>query len=788
MATATDNPLVANVEYAYQQFGWSFTPLSGKRPTLKGWQSRPRETRGEAKAWAAKGNVGLRTGKASGLIVVDVDPGGNVSALGLPRTAMVNTGRGGLHVYLRCDAAIPNSAGKLGPHIDVRGDGGQVVFPGSIHPKTGVRYEWADGCEPWNIEIAECPQRIIDRLTRQEPRQEAPQPRRDANGPPATRYIETAIQRETDAVRTATEGTRNHALNSAAFNLGTLVGGGYVERKRVEAELSAAAIDAGLDAGEIAATIRSGVNSGMEHPRKVQMRPNPAEAPANAPAGRRKDFTLTPGAHRDDRDNYTEQSTASFACDALAGLPKDLLYRKDFVVGRLLGEPGRRKWVEVRSNGMQITVDQHLRLGKWVTKKATGEQVMVYQPCQREWGSLVIAQAEMAPAVRDLDLMVGYPVYGPGWKRIEPGYHDGLYYDEPPDLVGIEPITDCEVIHNVLCDLVIDFPFASEADRENFFGLMLTPIIVPAIDGNRPLHLITASLPRTGKTKLAEEVWGGVILGRPTAAMQVPEREEECDKRILALLIQGDTLVHLDNLPGYLDSPSLASLLTSEKYSSRMLGKSKNMALPNTMTVVASGNNIQATDEMVRRIVPIVLQPTTAHPEDRRDYHHKDLRPYVRKERRGILACLLGLVENWLGAGKPEHPSPLGGFEAWSRAVGGILKVNSFRAWRGNEKDWRRDTDPKGSEMEAFVETWHGAFHGAPSTPSELLQLAREEDFFPEIMAKPSEAGRTVTFGRMLKKHRDRPVGRFIIRHACGSSKRATYRLEAVADDTRSRA
>jgi len=78
------------------------------------------------------------------------------------------------------------------------------------------------------------------------------------------------------------------------------------------------------------------------------------------------------------------------------------------------------------------------------------------------------------------------------------------------------------------------------------------------------------------------------------------------------------------------------------------------------------------------------------------------------------------------------------------------------------------------------------AYHGAPSTPSELLQLAREQEFFAEVMAKPSEAGRTVTFGRMLKKHRDRPVGRFIIRHACGTSKRATYRLEAVADDTRS--
>ena len=34
--------LIANVEYGYS-LGWSFTPLAGKRPTLEGWQKRPRE-------------------------------------------------------------------------------------------------------------------------------------------------------------------------------------------------------------------------------------------------------------------------------------------------------------------------------------------------------------------------------------------------------------------------------------------------------------------------------------------------------------------------------------------------------------------------------------------------------------------------------------------------------------------------------------------------------------------------------------------------------------------------
>ncbi len=54
--------------------GWSFTPLRGKRPIEKGWQRRPRETRLQAIDYARRGNVGVRTGAASGgLLVVDLD-------------------------------------------------------------------------------------------------------------------------------------------------------------------------------------------------------------------------------------------------------------------------------------------------------------------------------------------------------------------------------------------------------------------------------------------------------------------------------------------------------------------------------------------------------------------------------------------------------------------------------------------------------------------------------------------------------------------------------------------
>ncbi|AEB44209.1 bifunctional DNA primase/polymerase [Micromonospora maris AB-18-032] len=102
------------------------------------------------------GQLALRTGAASGVVVVDVDPahGGRDSMNALiadgllPPTAYVVTGSGGLHLYYRHPGQpVPCSQGKpgqgLGPGIDVKADGGYVVLPPSVHPRTGRAYRWA---------------------------------------------------------------------------------------------------------------------------------------------------------------------------------------------------------------------------------------------------------------------------------------------------------------------------------------------------------------------------------------------------------------------------------------------------------------------------------------------------------------------------------------------------------------------------------------------------------------------------------------------------------------------
>jgi hypothetical protein len=95
-------------------------------------------------------NIGAPTGARSGFWVLDIDADkGGVESLAalidahgeLPQTASVRTGRGGRHYYFRYPddgTVIPNSAGKLGHGLDVRGEGGYVLVPPSV---TEGRYE-----------------------------------------------------------------------------------------------------------------------------------------------------------------------------------------------------------------------------------------------------------------------------------------------------------------------------------------------------------------------------------------------------------------------------------------------------------------------------------------------------------------------------------------------------------------------------------------------------------------------------------------------------------------------
>ena len=266
--------------------GWSFTPLrkGTKRPKHNDWPRRPRESVDEAVRWAEEGNVGLRTGKISGVIVLDVDldRGGAVPA-GLPKTPTVRTGGGGLHLYFSAPPgrSVKNSASKIAPHVDVRGDGGQAVFVGSTHPDTGVVYAWEPGLSPDDVPLAPFPVALLDKHAA------PPSPPPPRNGNNGRGYAQAALSKECDAVANAPEGQRNHTLNRAAYCVAGYLHGGKITEDEMIRTLLNAATAAGLPEGEARATIRSGISEGRAKPRNIpkQKMPAPPRAPISPPPG-----------------------------------------------------------------------------------------------------------------------------------------------------------------------------------------------------------------------------------------------------------------------------------------------------------------------------------------------------------------------------------------------------------------------------------------------------------------------------------------------------------------------
>jgi len=152
----------------------------GKHPLLKGWQRKATTSEIEILRWRKQYplcNFGVASGQ--GIFVVDVDPrhGGDETLReleekygGLPDTVQVLSGGGGQHFYFRAPAGVklPNDKNGqlLGPGIDIKGDGGFVVAPGSLH-KSGGRYEWEVSSHPEDVPIAQAPEWILARLTGQ---------------------------------------------------------------------------------------------------------------------------------------------------------------------------------------------------------------------------------------------------------------------------------------------------------------------------------------------------------------------------------------------------------------------------------------------------------------------------------------------------------------------------------------------------------------------------------------------------------------------------------------------
>jgi hypothetical protein len=166
----------------YLSLGWSVIPVrpGNKRPAIRWLEYQHRQPgEDEIGRWFDRwpgDNIGIVTGRVSGLVVIDIDSkhGGDQSLYRLekehgplPRTVEAVTGGGGRHIYYAHPGGVVPNKIAIAPGVDVRGDGGYVVAPPSLHA-SGKRYAWAPSRDPVGTALAPLPDWLLRQLTAEE--------------------------------------------------------------------------------------------------------------------------------------------------------------------------------------------------------------------------------------------------------------------------------------------------------------------------------------------------------------------------------------------------------------------------------------------------------------------------------------------------------------------------------------------------------------------------------------------------------------------------------------------
>ena len=168
---------IAEAALRYAKLGLAVIPLRphGKIPIFGEWQKIASTDQQLVSRWWAQNpdcNVGIATGTKSNCFVLDVDiaKGGQESFDELtsrhgrfPNTWQQITGSGGFHLFFRWPTFTVHNAADLLPGIDIRGEGGQVVAPPSIHA-CGNTYQWDGVSEIEDTPLAEAPEWLLDML------------------------------------------------------------------------------------------------------------------------------------------------------------------------------------------------------------------------------------------------------------------------------------------------------------------------------------------------------------------------------------------------------------------------------------------------------------------------------------------------------------------------------------------------------------------------------------------------------------------------------------------------
>lgn len=400
----------------------------------------------------------------------------------------------------------------------------------------------------------------------------------------------------------------------------------------------------------------------------------------------------------------------------------------------------------------------------------------------------------------EVKLIIQHPFFWNGEIIDAPGLHKPSgFFRIPATYIDIAvPETPKDALA-VLVDILEDVPFAEEADLENAISIPLTMIIRSSFPAGEmvPLAAINAASPGTGKSALAK-ILLIPMLGSLPAATSLSDDKEELRKSVFTTLLEAKNYALFDNLDPKkpLDSGQLASLISEPVHTGRILGGNSSGTFANLMTCMYTGNNVEASSELVDRGFLVQLESPAERSSDR-DFKHKEIFQYVLDNRPKILGAFVHLVKNWIEKDCPmsKHRHRM---QYWARTIGGIMEANNFgKHFLENMMQFRRQADTESPLWAKAFTAIYEQFGEDPFTIADIFTIiSYKKSYYHRSHHIPAEGenllgglykdvpqsdpSRATRVGMLLKTRVGQTLNNLKLTEAESYGSRKRYQLEKI--------
>ena len=762
----------------YHSRGWAPipVPLGQKGPTIKGWPDLRLAAEELQRHFNTRSNIGLLNGEPSaGLVDVDLDCN---EAVGLVQEYMPKTGlihgrqsRPRSHYWIKVIDTIPTTKAFTDAEgkkiIEVRSTGTQTIVPPSIHPD-GDPYLWDSHQNPAEIAAADLVK--------------------------AVGYLAACSM-----LARAWPKPDSHVRNTLSLALaGMFLRAGFDDSFTERFIMNAARVG-GDEEWHVRGKTVPLTKRTMDQGEPTTGRPTVGEIVGEKVAAKLCEYLgIAPERDSDlPRLDVAEGDLAKATAKAWEAIHR---VNNPPQIFRANMAPAQVKVDETETPTMRKMEPEEIRhflarCALWYTRRRIGNKI-VERPAHPPMAVVRDMLAERDLPLPALHHIVEAPYFDRnGLLHAEPGYNPHLhlvYVPAPgfaiPSIPDVPSEQDFRLAHElILEELLGDFPFIGDAERAHAVALLLLPFVREMVVGPTPLHLIEKPTPGTGASLMAD-ILIYPPLGRWPWPMTEGQDEDETRKRLTAKLRTGPSVVVIDNLERVLDSSSLASIIVSQRYEDRLLGKSEMVSGVARPVWVCTGNNPELGPQMARRIIRIRIDARAEFPWERSNFRHRKLKKWVEENRVRILCAVLVFIQKWIGAGKPllpdDHPTKpqLGGFEDWREVIGGILEVCKVPGFLENQREVYRESDKKGKAWRSFVERWWAKYQDKPVGVRELFRLVvpmtEEEDPIDLKLGDGTDRALQTRLGKALAKNRGQVSGGYRIVEAGEYQHRSLWSLE----------